>query len=112
MGPPGAPTMDPPPVFVGIDVAKSHLDVASRPAGATWQVTNDEAGIVPPVARLQEQAPTLIVLEATGGLEAPVAAALAPAGPAVAVGNPPQVRGLAPPLGQLPPNPRLPAHPL
>jgi transposase len=93
--------MDTPPVFVGIDVAKSHLDVASRPAGATWQVTNDEAGIVPLVAQLQEQAPTLIVLEATGGLEAPVAAALATAGLAVAVVNPRQVRAFANAVGQL-----------
>src|SRR4051794_17517284 len=101
MGPPGAPTMDTPPVFVGIDVAKSHLDVASRPAGETWQVPNDEAGIAPLVARLQEQAPTLIVLEATGGLEAPVAAALATAGLAVAVVNPRQVRAFAHAVGQL-----------
>src|SRR4051794_24748867 len=100
-GPPGAPTMDTPPVFVGIDVAKSHLDVASRPEGATWQVPNDEAGIPPLVAQLQEQAPTLIVLEATGGLEAPVAAALATAGLAVAVVNPRQVRAFAKAVGQL-----------
>ena len=93
--------MDTPPVFVGIDVAKSHLDVASRPAGETWQVPNDEAGIAPLVARLQEQAPTLIVLEATGGLEAPVAAALATAGLAVAVVNPRQVRAFAHAVGQL-----------
>jgi transposase len=93
--------MDTPPVFVGIDVAKSHLDVASRPEGATWQVTNDEAGILPLVTRLQEQAPTLIVLEATGGLEAPVAAALATAGLPVAVVNPRQVRAFAHAVGQL-----------
>jgi transposase len=102
--------MDTPPVFVGIDVAKSHLDVASRPAGATWQVTNDEAGIVPLVARLQEQAPTLIVLEATGGLEAPVAAALATAGLAVAVVNPRQVRAFAHAVGQLAKTDVLDAH--
>jgi transposase len=102
--------MDTPPVFVGIDVAKSHLDVASRPAGATWQVTNDEAGIVPRVARLQEQAPTLIVLEATGGLEAPVAAALATAGLAVAVVNPRQVRAFAHAVGQLAKTDVLDAH--
>jgi transposase len=93
--------MDTPPVFVGIDVAKSHLDVASRPEGATWQVPNDEAGIPPLVAQLQAQAPTLIVLEATGGLEAPVAAALATAGLAVAVVNPRQVRAFAKAVGQL-----------
>lgn len=93
--------MDTPPVFVGIDVAKNHLDVASRPEGATWQVPNDEAGIPPLVTQLQEQAPTLIVLEATGGLEAPVAAALATAGLAVAVVNPRQVRAFAHAVGQL-----------
>ena len=32
--------------FVGIDVAKAWLDMAVRPSGETWRVTNDEVGIV------------------------------------------------------------------
>ena len=56
-------------VFVGIDVAKSRLDVALHPSGATWTVPNSEAGIAGLVAQLQQLPVTHIVLEATGGLE-------------------------------------------
>ena len=34
-------------VFVGIDVAKAQLDIALRPSGERWAVTNDDAGIAP-----------------------------------------------------------------
>ena len=93
--------METPLVFVGIDVAKAQLDVALRPSGAAWQVANDPVGIAALVGRLQEAPPTLIVLEATGGLEVPVAAALAAAGLALAVVNPRQVRAFAQAVGQL-----------
>src|SRR5437763_10398244 len=92
---------DVPPLFVGIDVAKAHLDVALRPAGTHERLTNDEDGIAHLVARLAATPPTLIVLEATGGLEVPAAAALAAAGLAVAVVNPRQVRDFARALGKL-----------
>lgn len=87
--------------FIGIDVAKAFLDVASRPSGAAERVPNDEAGIAQLVARLAAAAPTLVVLEATGGRELPVTAALAAAGLAVAVVNPRQVRDFAKAVGQL-----------
>ncbi len=75
-------------VFVGSDVAKAYLDVASRPAGVAERLPNDEPGIAQLVARLVTVSPTLIVLEATGGLEVPAATTLAAAGFAVAVVNP------------------------
>lgn len=84
-----------PEVFVGIDVSKARLDGACRPDGATFQHPNDGPGIQALVARLRALRPTLIVLEATGGLEAPVAAALAAAKLPVAVINPLQVRRFA-----------------
>jgi transposase len=87
--------------FVGIDVAKAHLDVAVRPEGTRWQTENDEADIAALVTRLQQLAPTLIVLEATGGLEAPVVAALGMAHLPVAVVNPRQVRDFARASGKL-----------
>jgi transposase len=95
---PSAPST---PVTVGIDVAKARLDVAVRPGGAGWAVPNDEDGIATLVARLAPLAPTLVVLEATGGLEVPAAAALAEAGLPVAVVNPRQVRDFARAVGQL-----------
>src|SRR5688572_30062923 len=93
--------METTPRFVGIDVAKARLDVAVRPADDQWNVPNDEAGISQLVTRLQELAPVLIVLEATGGLELPLAAALAAAGLPLAVVNPRQVRDFARAVGQL-----------
>ena len=71
--------METTPCFVGIDVAKARLDVAVRPTGEAWTASNDAAGIDAVVARLRAIAPALVVLEATGGLEVPLAAALAAA---------------------------------
>jgi len=87
--------------FVGIDVSKAQLDVCVRPAGELTRHANDEAGIVELVAKLLDVSPTLIVLEATGGYEAPVVAALALAGLAVAVINPRQARDFAKATGTL-----------
>jgi len=89
------------PTYVGIDVAKNHLDLAMRPSGECQQVGNDERGIRYVVSRLHKVHPTLVILEATGGLEQPVAAALALAGLPVAVVNPRQVRDFAKAVGKL-----------
>ena len=86
-------------MFVGIDVSKDRLDVSVRPQGE-FAVARDEAGLADLVSRLQAAAPQLVVLEATGGYERVVLAALASAGlPAVAV-NPQQIRSYARALGQ------------
>ena len=87
--------------FVGIDVAKAYLDLAVRPAGGHARLSHDEAGIAQIVEQLQALRPMLVVLEATGGLEVPLAAALAAAGLPVAVVNPRQVRDSATAVGQL-----------
>src|SRR5437867_5580323 len=89
------------PCFVGIDVAKAQLDIALRPTGERWTVPNDPHGCVTLVERLQTVHPTLIVLEATGGLERAVTAALATAGLPVVVVNPRQARDFARATGQL-----------
>ena len=96
--------------FVGIDVAKAQLDVATMPAGETWQAANDAAGIAALVTRLAVLQPTRIVLEATGRLEQPLAAALAAAGLPVAVVNPRQVRDFARATGRLSKTDRLDAQ--
>ena len=82
------------PCFVGIDVAKAQLDIALRPSGERWAVPNDADGVVTLVERLQGLHPTLMVLEATGGLERAATAALAMAGLPVVVVNPRQARDL------------------
>ena len=89
------------PCCVGIDVAKAQLDIAVRPSGERWAVPNDAGGVVTLVDRLQALHPTLIVLEATGGLERAATAALATAGLPVVVVNPRQARDFARATGQL-----------
>jgi transposase len=89
------------PCFVGIDVAKAQLDIAVRPSGERWAAPNDAGGVVTLVERLQALHPTMIVLEATGGLERAATAALATAGLPVVVVNPRQARDFARATGQL-----------
>jgi len=88
-------------LFVGLDVAKDHLDGHVRPSGEDFVVTHDEAGLTQLVARLRAIGPTLVVLEATGGYEATVAATLASASLPVAVVNPRQIRDFARATGML-----------
>jgi transposase len=87
--------------YVGIDVAKDHLDIVLRPTGEYLGTTNDERGIKAVVRRLRKEGVALVVLEATGGLEQPTAAALALAGVPVAIVNPRQVRDFAKAVGRL-----------
>lgn len=88
-------------LWIGIDVSKQHLDAAAVPTGEVWHVANDEAGIAALTSALKEQGVTLVVLEATGGLEVPVAAALTLVGVPVAVVNPRQARDFAKAVGRL-----------
>ena len=104
--------MSQPQLFVGIDVAKAQLDMALRPTGERWEVTNDEAGIASLVAHLQAVVPTLIVLEATGGYQRAVVAALAAAGLPIVVVNPRHARDFAKATGQLAKTDRLDARAL
>jgi transposase len=87
--------------FAGIDVSKSTLDVCIEPLGQTLHVAYDEAGMRQIANRLKEVGPTLIVIEATGGLEVRIATELASVGLPVAVINPRQARDFAKATGQL-----------
>ena len=89
------------PRFVGIDVSKNRLDVCVRPQSDTAQFVRDGEGIKALVDRMQQISPQIVVLEATGGFEAPVVAALADSGIAVAVVNPRQIRDFAKASGRL-----------
>jgi len=97
-------------VVVGIDVAKATLDVAVRPSDDTRQVANEASGIAELVAWLQALKPQLIVVEATGGYEAPLVAELGIARLPVAVVNPRQVRDFARATGRLAKTDRLDAQ--
>ena len=89
------------PSFVGIDVAKDRLDVHLRPAAETFAVARDGKGLEALVAALRGRNVALVVLEATGGFELTVAAALAGAGMPLAVVNPRQIRDFARATGRL-----------
>jgi len=93
--------MVPSPLFVGIDVAKATLDIAVRPTAETWSASNDATGIDALVLRLGALAPTLIVLEATGGSQGPLVAALVAAALPVVVVNPRHIRAFAQAVGIL-----------
>lgn len=87
-------------LWVGSDVSKDFLDVHVRPSALAFRVANDEAGIADLVDRLRQTPPAGLVLEATGGYEIPVVAALATAGLAPAVVNPRQARRFAEGIGR------------
>lgn len=88
-------------MFIGIDVSKAELVIASRPEREPWTCANDERGVRELVGRLQALAPTLVVLEATGGYETLAVGALSASGLPVVVANPRQVRDFAKATGQL-----------
>ena len=93
--------------FVGIDVSKAQLDVAVRPTGKRWTLPYDQTGIEGLIPQIVDLEPALVLLEATGGLELPLVAALAAlaalaaAALPVAVVNPRQVRDFAKATGTL-----------
>ena len=91
----------PAPVFVGIDVAKDRLDVHVLPSGEALAFPNDDAGVSRIAALLAGLPAALVVLEATGGYEARLAADLAAADLPVAIVNPRQVRDFARATGRL-----------
>ena len=85
--------------FVGIDVSKAQVDVAVRPTGKRWPLPYDQTGIEGLIPQIVDLEPALVLLEATGGLELPLVAALAAA--ALPVVNPRQVRDFAKATGTL-----------
>lgn len=94
-------------MYIGIDVAKRELEIVVRPTGEQWTAGTDPASVAGLVERLRERNAQLIVLEATGGYELPIASALAAANLPVAVVNARQVRDFARSLGKLAKTDRL-----
>ncbi len=88
-------------IYVGVDVCKDTLDIAVHPRQEAKNFRNNDTGISESVAYLNKLAPALVVMEATGGLEMSLAAALGASGIPVAVVNPRQVRDYAKSTGKL-----------
>jgi transposase len=86
--------------FAGIDISKDTLDVHVIPDALSFSVSRDDKGLEELVAKLQSMAPQLVAMEATGGFETMVAAALSASGLPAVVVNPAQVRHFAQALGK------------
>lgn len=95
----GRPMMQPEPRAVGIDVGKDAVAIAALPSGEQWTSPTTPEALERTMARIRALAPTVVVLEATGGYEAPVAAAGAAAALPIVIVNPRQVRAFAHALG-------------
>ena len=87
-------------MYVGIDVAKAELVVAVEPGEEVWSVPTTAAGFRTLIKRLRALAPTLVVLEPTGGYEVPVLDALLTAALPTALVHPGRVRDFARARGQ------------
>ncbi len=98
------------PQFVGIDVSKATLDVAVRPSGQSWQIDYDAPSVTHLIEQLHALEPERIVVEATGGFETTLVAALAAAALPVVVVNPRHVRDCAKASGRLAKTDRLDAQ--
>jgi len=96
--------------WIGIDVSGESLDVAERPTGEFWSWPNTELGVEKVVEKLKALSPELIVVEATGGLEALVVTALSSAKLPVVAVNPRQVRDFAKATGTLAKTDKIDAH--
>ena len=97
---------------IGIDVAQAVLDVWVHPSGVSWRTAHDASGREELVQALRPLAPYRVVMEATGGLELPLVAALSEAELPVVIINPRQVRDFARATGRLAKTDRLDARSL
>ena len=87
--------------FIGIDVSKDRLDVAAYPSEETWNTSQAPEDLDALARRIKKLKPALVVLEATGGLEMPLAAALSELNVPLAIVNPRQARDFAKATGKL-----------
>src|SRR5579859_5953272 len=87
--------------YIGLDIAKDHIDIGIWPDKRSWQVPNHTEGIASLVEEMAALSPACVVLEASGSYEQEAAATLASAGLPVVVVNPRQVRDFAKATGQL-----------
>ena len=97
-------------VAVGIDISKEEIVVAVAPNGEQWASPTTPEALERTMARIAPYQPAVVVMEATGGYEAPVAAAAAAAGLPLAIVNPRQVRAFAQAIGRLAKTDVLDAH--
>lgn len=88
-------------IYIGVDVSRAAWDIAIYKSEQRWQVANEEGSLQELAQQLIAMKVTLVVVEATGGLEMLGVAILSEAQVPVAVVNPRQVRRFAQALGYL-----------
>jgi transposase len=96
--------------FIGIDISKHTLDIATWQSETCYHFANDRQGIRQAVRAIQGQDPALVVMEASGGLEMPLAAQLEAAVLPVVIANPTRIRAFARSTGKLAKTDRLDAR--
>jgi transposase len=90
-----------PQVYVGIDISKDRLDLCLMPGDRRLTFSNDTEGLSQLADRLSKEVSPLIVMEATGGYDVPIAGALLSKGLPAAIVNPRRVRDFARAMGRL-----------
>ena len=88
-------------LIIGIDISKTHLDIAVGENGTLRRIEHNEPNILSLVEEFQKLQPTLIVAEATGGLERILSMNLAHGDLPIVVVNPRHVRNFTKAVGQL-----------
>lgn len=88
-------------IFIGIDISKSQMDVAIWGSEETWEIQNNTKGWQELVEKIKDLNPSLIVVEASGGIEQPIVAELYLEKLPIAIVNPTRVRNFARSTGQL-----------
>ena len=86
-------------VFVGLNVSRNVIQISVRPSGENWTAGADDAGLCETAEKLRDIHPNLVVMEAQGGPELPVAGTLATAGLPFALVSPRSVREFARAIG-------------
>lgn len=87
-------------IFIGIDISKDKLDMAIWDREETWTFCNGVEGWQELIEQVQDIHPSLIVVEASGGIEQPLVAELYLAELPIAIVNPTRVRNFARSTGQ------------
>ena len=90
-----------PQVYVGIDISKDRLDLCLMPGDRRLTFSNDTEGLSQLADRLSKEVSPLIVMEATGGYDVPIAGTLLSKGLPAAIVNPRRVRDFARAMGKL-----------
>jgi transposase len=86
-------------VFVGLDVSRTAIQISVRPSGENWNSALDDNGIAATAEKLRDIHPDLVVMEAHGGPELPLAGTLATAGLPFAMVSPRNIREFAKAIG-------------